>query len=67
MPVKGIVDQRITFGFGGRKSYSNPVDEVREVRVKPGAPQKFPTKYVVLGMGLSLAAIGIVLVRKKKG
>ena len=60
MPVKRVVGQTISLSFG--KSGSETIEFV----VKPVG--KFPTKYVALGVGLSLAAIlGIVLVRKKKG
>ena len=59
MPVKPLVGKTISGKSGS---------ETIEFVVKPGPPPKFPTKYVALGMGLSLAAIlGIVLVRKKKG
>ena len=59
MPVKRVVGQTISLSFSGKSG-----SETTEFVVKPIG--KFPTKYAVLGIGLSLAAIlGIVLLRKK--
>ena len=67
LPVKGVVDQRIAFRFGGRKSDSDPVDETREIVVKPGPHRKFPTGYVILGTVSFIGGIlGIGWVRKKR-
>ena len=58
MPVKPVVGKTISLSFSGKSG-----SETIEFAVKPIG--KFPTKYVVIGMGLSLVAIGIVLLRKK--